>query len=104
MLLVRREPGESLQPPDVVLLSEEPVGPVDQARMDRFRRNVAWWNEHAAGLIERYRGQHIAVESGEVFVSSDPWEADRLARAKYPDGEPMLQWIPAARLPRIYAN
>lgn len=88
---------------DKLVITEEPEDPELNRRMVQFRRNGEWLTEHGAFVFERYRGRHIAVSKGEVFVADDAWEAQRLAKEKHPDDEPFMQHIPRERIERIYA-
>ena len=88
---------------DKIIITEEPANPELNRRLAQFHRNGEWLTEHGAPLFERLRGQYIAVSEGEVFVSDDAWEAQRLAKAKHPDDEPFVQYIPQEKYERIYA-
>jgi len=79
---------------DNLIITEGPEDPELNRRMARFHRNGEWLTEHGAPLFEQFRGQYIAVSEGEVFVSDDAWEAERLAKEKHPADEPFVQYIP----------
>lgn len=88
---------------DQLIITVEPADPELNRRMEQYVRNAEWLTEHGAPLFEQFRGQYIAVSEGEVFVADDYWEAERLAKEKHPDDEPLVQYIPRERYERIYA-
>jgi hypothetical protein len=71
--------------------------------MRLYRRNMEWMSDHGRPLYQQHRGKYVAVSEGEVFVSDDAWEAERLAQEKHPDDVPFVIYIPKARYERIYA-
>jgi hypothetical protein len=88
---------------DKLIITEEPEDPEFNRRMAQFRRNGDWLTEHGAFVFKQFRGRHIAVSEGEVFVANDAWEAQRLAKEKHPDDVPWMQFIPVDDYDRIYA-
>ena len=88
---------------DEIIITEGPEDPALNRRMTDYRRNAEWLAEHGVSFFEPFRGRYIAVSQGEVFVADDPWEAQRLAKARNPDDEPFLQHIALERYERIYA-
>lgn len=84
-------------------MTEGPEDSEFNRRMAQYRRNGEWLTEHGAPLFKQFRGQYLAVSEGEVFVSDDAWEAQRLAREKHPDDEPFVQYVPRESYERIYA-
>ena len=84
-------------------ISEAPADPESVKQMARYRRNREWLGACSASFFEPFRGRYVAAAGGEIFVSDDAWEAQRLARAKYPEDEPFITYIPQERLARIYA-
>ena len=71
--------------------------------MALYRRNAQWLGAHNPSFFDQFRGRYIAAASGEVFVSDDAWEAQRLALAMYPEDVPCVRYIPREKLIRIYA-
>jgi hypothetical protein len=88
---------------DKIVITEEPENLELNRRLTQFQLNGEWLTEHWAPLFEGLRGQYIAVSEGEVFVSDDAWEAQRLAKEKHPDDEPFVQYIAQEKYERIYA-
>ena len=86
-----------------LVITEEDQDLAFSALMDRFRHNGEWLTEHGAPLFERFPGKYLAVSEGEVFVADEPSEARRLAKAKHPNDEPFLQYVPRESRERIYA-
>lgn len=76
-----------------------------QAQDERFARNAAWLQEHAADIYPRYRGQHICIAGEALFVATTPEAAWELATAAHPDDDGrFLYYIPAEALARIYVH
>ena len=86
------------------IITEGPENPELNQRMALYQRNAKWLTEHGASLFTQFRGRYIAVSEGDVFVSDDAWEVQRLAKQQHPDDEPFLQYIPQGRYERIYAS
>ncbi len=84
-------------------ITVEPADAELMQRMEHYRRNGDWLNQHGNALFKQYRGKFIAVSEGEVFVADSRWEAERLAQAKHPGDEPFVQYIPQEKRERIYA-
>lgn len=89
------------------LIIEEVTDPVEvaqaQAQGERFDRNAAWLQAHAADIYPRYRGKHICIAREELFVADTPEEAWALATAAHPDDDGrFLYYIPCEPLARVY--
>jgi hypothetical protein len=84
-------------------ITEGPADPESIRRMACYRRNREWLGGRGASFFEPFRGRYVAAAEGEVFVADDALEAQRLARAKYPEEEPFIIHIPREKLLRIYA-
>jgi hypothetical protein len=94
------------QPPVVM---EEVTDPDElvraRAQRERFDRNAAWLQAHAAEIYPRYRGQHICIAGEELFVADSAEEAMALASAAHPDDDgSFIRYIPRERVARIYAD
>jgi hypothetical protein len=88
---------------------EEVTDPVElakaRAQRERFDRNAAWLQAHAAEVYERHRGRCICVAGEELFIADTPEGALALATAAHPDDNgSFVQYIPRERFARIYAN
>lgn len=87
-----------------VTITVEPADPEMTRRSRLFRRNGIWMSENGSGLYDQYPGKFVAVSDGEVFIADDHQEAERLAKAKHPDDEPFVIYLPKEKYERIYAN
>lgn len=92
-----------------VIVMEEVTDPEELARAraqrERFDRNVTWLQAHGAAVYSRHRGKFLCIAGEELFVADTPDEA--LARgvaAHTDDDESFLHYVPAEKLPRIYAQ
>ena len=95
------------QIPTVVM--EEVTDPEELAKAraqdERFDRNFAWWQAHAAEVYTRYRGKCICIAGEELFVADTPAEALALAAAAHPEDDGrFVHYIPREKVARIYAN
>lgn len=76
-----------------------------QAQRERFDRNSAWLQAHAAEVYSRCRGKCICIAGEELFVADTPEEALALATAAHPeDNGRFLRYIPREKVARIYAD
>jgi hypothetical protein len=74
-----------------------------RARRERFERNWAWLEQHAAEVY-RHRGKVIAIAGQELFVGDTTEEALGRAKAAHPEDDGLFtRIIPNERGPRIYA-
>jgi hypothetical protein len=70
---------------------------VSEAELEAWwqdEEDIQWWNEHAPELEEKYRGRYIAIVNKEALVGDSYDEAYQQAKAKYPDREPLMDYIP----------
>ena len=75
-----------------------------RALRDRFNRNFAWLQAHAAEVFARYRGKCICIAGEELFVADTPEEAMAQAMAAHPnDDGSFMHYIPKQKVARIYA-
>jgi hypothetical protein len=93
----------------VPLVMEEVTDPVELAKAraqdERFRRNLAWFEAHAAEVYTSHRGKCICIAGEELFVADTPEEVLVLATAAHPgDDGRFTRYIPRERMARIYAD
>jgi hypothetical protein len=93
----------------VPIVMEEVTDPVQiaeaRARRERFDRNWAWFEEHAAEVYASHRGKCICVAGEELFVADTPGEVLALATAAHPEDDGRFTlYIPRERMTRIYAH
>lgn len=76
-----------------------------RARAERFARNSAWLQKHAAEIYTQCRGKCICVAGGELFVADTPEEVLAQARTAHPEeaGSILIRYIPREKVARIYA-
>jgi hypothetical protein len=97
----------SKPPPPIIM--EEVTDPEELAKAraldERFDRNVAWLQAHAADIYDRYRGKCICIAGEELFVADTPEEVLAQAKAAHPeDNGFFIRYIPREKMARIYAN
>lgn len=98
-----------MEEPYPTLIVEEEVSPEELAttlaRRQRFMRNAAWLQAHAAEVYTRYRGKCLCIAGEELFVADTPEEVLALAIAAHPEDDGrLLRDIPREKLARIYAD
>src|SRR6266404_5051791 len=103
MIIVR---GKWEQPKFII---EEVTDPVEIARSNeqhaQAERNWNWLEAHWPDLLPQALGKYVAVAGQEAFISEDGVEARAKAVTAHPkDKGVILQYVPAAKGPRIYAN
>jgi alkanesulfonate monooxygenase SsuD/methylene tetrahydromethanopterin reductase-like flavin-dependent oxidoreductase (luciferase family) len=99
--MIRGKPG--------LIVMAEVTDPVElanaRAQDERFERNWAWLEAHAAEIHPRHRGKVYCIAGEELFVADTPKEALALARAAHPDDDGLFTGrIPKERTCRIYAH
>lgn len=57
-----------------LIIEEGPVDPEWTRRVERAKRNLLWFGEHAVELeiFMRYRGRYVGVSEGELFCRRQP--------------------------------
>jgi hypothetical protein len=76
-----------------------------RARRERFERNWAWFEAHAAEVYRSHRGKCICISGQELFVADTPAEVLAWAKAAHPEDDGRFTGIiPKERLARIYAH
>jgi hypothetical protein len=72
---------------------------------ERFERNWAWFESHAAAIYAQHRGKCLCIAGQELFVADTPEKALALARAAHPEDDGRFtRYIPRERTYRIYAH
>ena len=94
------------QPP---IIMEEVTDPVELQKAreqdERFERNWAWFEAHAAEIYAQHRGKCICIAGEELFVADTPEEALALAVSAHPnDDSRFTRLIPQEKIARIYAD
>src|SRR5437588_7774374 len=95
------------QPTGIIM--EEVTDPAEltraRAQDERFDRNAAWLQSHAAEVYPRYRGKCICIAGQELFVADTPEGALAMATAAHPEDDGrFLRYIPREKVARIYAH
>src|SRR5438552_78580 len=76
-----------------------------RAQDERFERNWAWFEAHAAEIYPRFRGKCLCIAGQELFVADTPEQALALATAAHPEDDGRFtRYIPKERTYRIYAH
>lgn len=77
------------------IVPDSPDHEAARARRERFERNWAWLDRHAAEVYSQYRGKCVCVAGEELFVSDEPGEAMALAKADHPEDDGVfIRYIP----------
>jgi hypothetical protein len=90
------------------ILMEEVTDPAElnkaRAQDERFERNWAWFEAHAAEIYAAHRGKCICIADAALFVADTPEAALAMAIAAHPDDNGRCTClIPQERIPRVYA-
>lgn len=91
------------------VVMEEVTDPDDLARAraqrERFDKNAAWLQAHAAEVYTRYRGKCVVIAGEELFAAETPEEAWALAAAAHPEDDgSFIRYIPQEKVAWIYAH
>jgi len=91
------------------VVMEEVTDPDDLARAraqrERFDKNAAWLQAHAAEVYTRYRGKCVVIAGEELFAADTPEEAWALAAAAHPEDDgSFIRYIPREKVAWIYAH
>lgn len=68
-----------------------------RSQRERFDRNAAWLQSHAAEVYSRYRGKCICIAGEELFVGDTAKDALTLATAAHPRRQRTLCPLHTAR-------
>jgi hypothetical protein len=91
------------------IVMEEVTDPKELAKAheqdERFERNWAWFEAHAAEIYATRRGKCLCIAGQELFVADTPQEAVALAIAAHPEDDGRFtRYIPKERMYRVYAQ
>jgi hypothetical protein len=91
------------------VVMEEVTDPEELARAraqrERFDRNFAWLQAHAADVYARHRGECICVAGEELFVAPTPEAALALGQAAHPEDDgSFVLYIPREKVIRVYGH
>ena len=91
------------------VVMEEVTDPDDLARAraqrERFDKNAAWLQAHAAEVYTSYRGKCVVIAGEELFAADTPEEAWALAAAAHPEDDgSFIRYIPREKAAWIYAH
>ena len=91
------------------LVVTEGTDPVENARvhaqLERFQKNSDWLEAHIPEVYSQHRGKCICVAGQELFVADTAPEVMALARKAHPNDDGLLlQYIPRARMERVYGD
>jgi hypothetical protein len=89
MIKVVRDPAASEEWPKPVMkeVADHEELARGRAQRERFRRNLAWLNEHGAEIFPLHRGKVICIAGEELFVADTAREAVALAAAAHPEDD-----------------
>lgn len=92
--------------PIVVEIATNPVELANAREQDeRFKKNWAWFMEHAEEIYKTHRGKCLCIAGQKLFVGDTPAESRAKADAAYPeDNGRFSRYIPRTRTERIYAH
>ena len=76
------------------LIRTERTNEEDLRRFKADQEDFEWLVEHAQEIEEQYRGKHVAIVNKEVFVGDSFEEAERQAKAEYPQRDLYVEFIP----------
>ena len=93
----------------VPIVMEDMLDPtaLAQARVqdERYKRNFAWFQAHAAEIFTHHRGKCICIAGAELFVADTPEAVIAQARAAHPEDDgSFMHYIPRQKVARIYAH
>jgi hypothetical protein len=60
-------------------------------------KDSSWLSDHYDKIEEIYKGKYVAVVNEELFVGETSEEARVQAKRKYPDRDPLVDYIPYKR-------
>lgn len=91
------------------VVMEEITDPIQleeaRVRRERFERNWAWFDAHAAEIYVSHRGKCLCIAGEELFVADTAEEVLAMAIAAHPEDDGRFtRYIPRERMERIYAD
>jgi hypothetical protein len=76
-----------------------------KAQDERFERNWAWFEAHAAEIYAKHRGKCLCIAGQQLFVADSPEQVLALAQAAHPEDDGRFtRYIPREKAYRIYAH
>ncbi|MBI3651221.1 MAG: hypothetical protein HY231_09275 [Acidobacteria bacterium] len=97
----------ALQNIDIVMEESTDLedGTETRLRQQRYQRNLAWLEQHAAEIYTHYRGKFFCVAGQELFVADTSKEVAAQAKAAHPEDDGrIVRYIYEKKLARVYAN
>jgi len=85
-------------------LRDEKSLPNAVTRVRERLRNVDWFNDHAAEISARCKGNYVAVVDGRFFAADSRKGAHDLARAHNPAKQPFIIYIPLKTRKMVYES
>lgn len=76
------------------LIRTEKTSKEDLQRFKVDQEDFEWFAEHSEEIERSYRGKFVAVVNKEVFSGNSYEEAEKNAKAKYPECDPYIEHIP----------
>lgn len=70
----------------------------EQKLVQQFHSDFQWFADRSQELSVKYKGKVIAVAHQELFVADTREEANRLAKEKYPEAQPVIMEIPRKKI------
>ena len=68
---------------------------LEKVRQDE--EDEKWWNENSLEISEKYKGSYVAIVNKDVLVGETYQDTYEKAKRKYPDREPLVEYIPLKR-------
>jgi hypothetical protein len=95
--------------PEFEMIADAPMSAEELARfhnqMAQFRKNLDWYEAHAAEIGEQYAGKFICIAGQEVFSGDTSQEARAKAQTAHPDdGGAFGEYVRATKGPLVYAR
>lgn len=76
------------------------IEPKNEEEYNKFiadEKDSSWLSENYDEIKNNYKGKYIAVVNAELFVGETAEEAEKQAKMKYPDRDPLIDYIPYKR-------
>ena len=68
---------------------------LEKVRQDE--EDEKWWNKYSLEISEKYKGSYVAIVNKDVLVGETYQDTYEKAKIKYPDREPLVEYIPLKR-------
>ena len=68
---------------------------LEKVRQDE--EDEKWWNKNSLEISEKYKGSYVAIVNKGVLVGETYQDTYEKAKRKYPDREPLVEYIPLKR-------